>query len=160
MARRVFRSGSRPRRPNIWGGSVQTPEVVQTAGTTAFITLISNASIQNRTSPTLVRMRGRIFIRSTTAGESASGSMGIIVVEETARAAGTGSMPNPGVDFSAPWMWWGSWTTRLADRFVEYLVDSKSQRKIKDSEAVVLILRNPSSFNSRWVTGIRFLLKD
>ena len=106
MARRVFtRSSSRSRRPNIWGGINTSAPVALAAATTHSVVVVSNADIKARTAPTLARTRGKVFTTAA-AGVSANGSMGILVVEETARAAGVASMPNPFIDHEAPWLWW------------------------------------------------------
>ena len=85
---------------------------------------------------------------------------GIIVVEEVARAAGSGSVPDPAVDISAPWLWWSYIAWRRAEVVQRLLVDNRAMRKLKDSQAVVMVIKNrgTASVNVSW--GLRWLLKD
>ena len=156
MPRRSFRSGNRQRRPSIWGGGFGPP-VTLAAGALHTITLVSNAAVKARTSPTIVRMRGGIYWTSTVlAGQEIV--CGIIVVEESARAGG--SMPNPETELEAPWLWWGYSGGRLVNETYVLEIDSKALRKMKDSQVLILRILNTGPDPIVHSEGVRVLLKD
>ncbi len=155
--RRAFtRGSSRQRRPNIWTGGFGPP-VSLAAGAIHTITLVSNAEVQNRTSPTVTRMRGELNWNPGST-HSAEVVAGIIVLDESARSGG--SMPSPEVDLSAPWLWWSYSSITLISEVRRVIIDSKAQRKMRDSEVLVLRILNTGSAAITHSEGVRVLLKD
>ncbi len=161
MARRRITTGRRgTRRPNIWGGATTGVETAIAAGATTVFTVLSNTAVKARTSPTLSRIRGMVAIRGA-AGTFVQVGAGIIVAEEKAIAAGAASLPDPDVDFEAPWLWWLNWPWRRDQAVLErHVVDSKAQRRISDSQGVVLVFKNIGTSVASVSFGLRFLLKD
>ena len=158
---RPRRFTSRQRRPIIWGGATTAAQISIAASTSTVFTVLSNTDVKARTSPTISRIRGLIGVRSNSLSQFIQGSIGILVAEQSAVAAGSAALPNPDSDFEAPWLWWNNFIELDAALLMKMIViDSKAQRKLKDSMAVVLIVRNAGINIMQFAFGVRFLLKD
>ena len=83
---------------------------------------------------------------------------GIVVVEESARSGG--AMPNPETELEAPWLWWGYSAGRLANTTFALPIDSKAQRKMKDSQVLILRILNTGPASIDHSEAVRVLLKD
>ncbi len=102
-------------------------------------------------------MRGGLYW-TPAATHGAEVVAGIIVVEESARAGG--SMPNPETELEAPWLWWSYSSIHLINEIREVIIDSKAQRKMKDSQVLIMRILNTGSGSIVHSEGVRVLLKD
>ena len=105
--------------------------------------------------PTIVRTRGRVTgytdVSSTPGGFGAL-SMGMILVTNTALAAGAGAIPSPLNDVGSDWLWIDSLSVGAspADAIGEaatvdrVIIDSKAMRKVGLNQALVFV--------AEWVT--------
>ena len=100
--------------------------------------------------PTVVRTRGQVAIKATSAAvdNTSVGAYGVGVVSEDAFAAGVGSIPGPFSDADWPgWFVWRSFTYRFefSDATGALLmnmvqeVDSKAMRKVGLNEVIVTV---------------------
>ncbi len=130
-----------------WEGAVLDFSNIVT-GTPQFTTLISEATLENFPTPTLIRVRGRVAALtddSSTPSGFAQVIMGIIKVTSAAFAAG--AVPTPATDESSDWLWWDAATIGAAAADVigqevtidRLIVDSKAMRKIGNNEVVVFV---------------------
>ena len=157
MARLVSRTvrGSAPKRFTTWGAVQSTEFVVMPASSKIFVASFSAAGLANLARSTLIRVRGLITIRSDqqVAIEEASGAFGVAVVTETARALGVTALPDPVADAAGDyWQTWQAWTApplmgavasgSPSPSQMQYVIDSKGQRKLADLDAIVLMASN------------------
>ena len=148
---RTFGVNSRgPRRETSWedgpGGTVRTN---LTAIGPSIIGAGSQVTVDGLT---LVRTRGRFVIKMATAAaalDAAVGAFGICVVEQNAFAIGVTAVPTPITD--ADWDGWIDWTPVSLETaavisgtsdsgagvILDYVVDSKSMRRLKLGDAVI-----------------------
>ncbi len=97
---------------------------------------------------TLVRLRG---YASATIDPSAAGdiiviSMGFILADDDAVAAGAASIPSPTNDTDGDWIWHGWFplhaefsTGEGSDHNVQMVIDSKAMRRVKPNEQLVMV---------------------
>ena len=179
MARRRgggFPARSSVRRSSIWlASTVRTATQALAAGTSILDQSISGAQIQALGNGTIARTRGVLWVASdqVIAQEDPFGALGFMVVSETARAAGIGSIPHPGaVPESDQWFvhqFWkasmqvsvGAPTSLAGGSFwSRYEFDSKAQRKVEDGQAIVVVLENTSATaGSRFLINFRMLYR-
>ena len=101
-------------------------------------------------------------------------TMGIMVVDALALAAGVGSLQAPGTDIGSDWLWWGTVPINLNGGSVaspntdgqtvmsRVTIDSKAMRKIGLNQAVVFITENQPLVSTQTVQvifDVRCLLK-
>jgi len=121
-------------------------------GSLAGTALVSPIAIINQAA-TVMRVRGRLalnLITSTTVGVLRMAA-GIIIADDDAVAAGTSSIPNPVTDLDAEWLWNGAlyistMSTTLSENaganVIDRIeVDTKSMRRVKQNEQVVLAIQ-------------------
>ncbi len=169
MANRRFVSRPTKRRTTWEGVNIDISDLV--VGTPQTTTVVSEALLENFPLPTIVRIRGRmaaITDASSTPGGFGLVSMGMILVTETAFAAG--AIPDPLTDIGDDWIWWdqgiiGSQADDVIGGAVtidRIVVDSKAMRKVQIN--LVLVFRcqltTSESVMVANITGsIRVLLK-
>ncbi len=121
---------------------------------------------------TLMRSRGLIGGQLDTGAveERVMIAMGIIIAQDTAIAAGSGSLPGPFTEGDAPWLWHGHlWLSSGAEAAVQdpalfqrLAVDSKAMRKVKASEGLVFVTEIAQVVDQAGTwdcqIGLRFLL--
>ena len=102
------------------------------------------------------------------ASELPFGSFGLIVVTESAAAAGIGSLPTPNTEADASWFVWQAWLSSFvlasAVGFNEpsgsdYDIDSKAMRKVGIDDQVAVIAENVSGVGSQVVVNGRMLVQ-
>ncbi len=119
-------------------------DTVSTGGTTL---MQSNASLAGTT---ITRVRGLLSVglQVYSADLPVIGAMGMAVVSDEAVAAGAASIPGPWTNSDwGGWFVWMPWIfnfefTTDIDRLlgsVEWELDSKAQRKVKNNETVVVM---------------------
>ena len=150
------------------------PDLV--AGTSQVATVITEAQFETFPTPTIIRVRGRLMVTQDTgmtAGGIAICHLGLIVVTNTALAAGAASIPDPAVDVGSDWLWIDSGavgeetSSSVIGRPISVdrlLVDSKSMRKVGLNQALVIVGSvvngSPVGAGAANVNGaLRFLLK-
>ncbi len=119
-----------------------------------------------RTGGTLLRSRGEMSISSIDAPAVDTPNVwaaGLVVVNNEAAVAGSGSLPDPGVD-DADWLWFASGyfasSVSLAAVGVEarprYIpIDSKAMRKFHESnKTIAFVFSNSSSSDNAMLVGI------
>ncbi len=109
-------------------------------GTTGFVSEVSQ---------TLIRVRGRVFGQLDIAGvdERVMVAVGLIVVSSEAFAAGAGSVPSPGSDSEAPWLWHdhlsmssGAEAAVVTDAYFDRIqIDNKAMRRLKPNENIAFM---------------------
>ena len=148
MANRRFAVRASKRRTTWEGANIDLTDL--TNGTAQFVTVISEANLEQFPNPTIVRTRGRMMLSSdpsSTPGGFGELSVGLIVVNTTAAAAGPTALPSPAGDIGSDFFYWDVFTfgapaadvlgdTGSIDRHV---VDSKAMRKIGPNQVVVMI---------------------
>ena len=161
-----------PKRPTFWEGS--TGFTVLTTGTVSTLTVVSEATLENVPSPTLIRVHGEVFSHVTArgaAGDAAVLGMGMIAQSAAAIAAGVGSMPTPITDIGSPWLWHRMQVhdannappngTDIGAN-VRTLVDNKSMRKFELNQGLQIVFQNTAivgTLTLSIVFGLRFLFK-
>ena len=163
MARVVRRTSSQlvrpPKRAMRWlGSTLRDAQLTINAGAVTLDQSFSQAAIAVLGDFTIVRIRGLLSVASdqSVATEEPFGALGVMVVKEPARAAGTGSLPRPYDEaFDSGWLLHqffrgacrvgtdtgiegGSWWN-------EYVLDVKSMRKVQSSDAIVVLLENANA---------------
>ena len=151
MARRSFRTRTAgPRRTSLWIGldlSVTIPV------SSAVLMGVLNAAALALRPFTVVRTRGLLHILSDQAAvtESPSGAFGMMIASDEATTAGAASLPDPLTNSDAPWFVWEPLSLQFnfltssgfdADAGHQYMVDSKSMRKVGNNEDIVIVGAN------------------
>ena len=120
---------------------------------------------------TILRVRGvlRALAIPDTALDETTLGLGLIVVSDSAAAAGGVSVPGPAADFDSPWVWHqfvpliSAAATAASDVAIglqdKIVVDSKAMRKLGAAETLVMVAQIT---NSQFVTvrvqgGVRLL---
>ena len=153
MARAVRSRGFLPvrsRRKNSWqfGPAVQAAgTIVLSASGSAILGVGAQAVTDGMT---LVRLRGNMrswLSTLTSAFDGFSGAFGIGVFQEEAFAIGVTAVPSPETDIGWDgWIWWTGFTLRpqsvTADTaaFRDYVIDSKSMRKLDTGDVIALVV--------------------
>ena len=99
---------------------------------------------------TLVRTRGEILVAldGPTDNDVKCVGIGIMIVTDAALAAGATAVPSPTDDLDAPWVWHqfvnlsaesATQTESLGTQVARYQIDSKAMRKVKASEAIIIV---------------------
>ena len=140
------------------------------SGAGSFVTtLVSEAILEARPAPTVVRCRGEFWAKSQTSAINSRVTAGIIVVTAKALAAGVASLPSPLTDVGSDWLWWDTydlaWQTGepIESGAVRRLIDSKAMRKVGLNTVVVMVVEVTSISGTPSVDiafGVRVLLKD
>ena len=147
MANRRFAPAARKRVMSWDGANVDVSDLV--VGTAQFITILTEAILEQFPTPTLVRSRGRLTVLtdpSSALGGFGFVTMGMIVV--IAAAAASGGVPNPATASGSDWLWWDSGfvgasaTDVIGEEItVDWVqVDSKAMRKIGLNQLLVLVM--------------------
>ena len=175
MARRKVFQRAAPRRRSTWEGSAIAASM--TTGVQTQQAIVSEALLENVPNPTVVRMRGELLVRVTAAGAAGATArmvMGIKLATASAFAAGGASVESPNTEIGGDWIWWQSVTMHNAAALVSgsnndnvgiltrVPIDSKSMRKVKINEVLILVFHNVvvGGTQSITVTGtVRVLLK-
>ncbi len=172
------RRGSRtlaraPRRTMFWQGSAIN--AVVTTGAVSTAVAVTESEMENIPNPTLIRIHGEIIVAVTAigaAGAEAMLSMGLIIQDARAVAAGVGGMPVPFGGIASDWIWHKmvplsvpvaiateNDAMLLRTRFV---VDNKSMRKFQENQALVMNFQNTAitgTLTASVIAGFRFLFK-
>ena len=137
-----------PKRRTIWNGNSIDLADVAVAG--AFSVILTEALLENTPNGTIVRLRGEIFVTVDNAISDPLSrgmiTMGIMLVDNKALAAGIGSLQLPLTAIGSDWMWWYSTgfgevgSTTVSDIGVSrVVVDSKAMRKVSGNQALVFV---------------------
>ena len=118
---------------------------------------------------TLVRVRGAALVQLDAGGvdERAMIALGIIVVNDQAATAGVGSIPTPGTEPLAPWVWHtyvgvssGAEAAVVEDGLIaRVVIDSKAMRKVKANEALVFVAEIAQSVDQTGSVDILYGLR-
>ncbi len=164
--RRAFAPGRRStgRVSPDWASSQSLGPVAVPAGTKI---LLGSFLAANNVDLTVLRTHAEILIASDTSGELQLGAFGLIVVTETAFAAGAGSIPGPGTDASdAGWFVHqfivAGTTTGTTGRDTKYYtIDSKAMRKFPGGTRVAIMVENVQITTGQFdlAFGLRLLAK-
>ena len=161
-----------PKRPTFWEGA--TGAFALTTGTVSTATVVTEATLENVPSPTLIRIHGHIFAHVTArgaAGDAAVLGIGMIPQSSAAVAAGVGSMPTLVTDVSSPWILHRQVPfdaniappngTDIGGNF-HIIIDNKSMRKFDLNQALQLTVQNTvvtGTLSLSIVFAFRFLFK-
>ena len=157
---------SRPKRSTVWGGIFLGPAAVP-ADTSILLGVLSATALALR--PFTI-VRSRLLISWATdqvaATEWPHGAVGMVGVSQQASAAGMASVPSPTDESDAPFIWYQPVITDfllgdatgfgMADN--QYVVDSKSMRKIETNEDLVTTVTNLDSADGATITIVGRLL--
>jgi len=174
MPPRIVRSGFRRGsvRATDWAFAfVSTGFVNVGANTKTLLFALSSAVLSTLTPFTIIRTRGYFAVASDqqAATENQLGAIGVVLVNDTARALGVTGIPGPATD--ALWDAWfvhdffgqrynvGSNIGFDAQVATRHVIDSKAMRKVESDEGMVLMIENNSSTAFLISVGMRFLIK-
>ena len=139
-------------------------------GAGSFVTTaVSEAVLEARPSPTIVRTRGEFWCKSQTSAVNSRVTAGLIVVTAKALAAGVASLPTPSTDVGSDWFWWDeyvvAWQTGepISSGYARRVIDSRAMRKVGLNQVVVMVVEVASISGTPSVDiafGARILLKD
>ncbi len=151
--RSPLRVGRGPRRETNWVQSADQGYVAIAAGSSV---LTQSFQGVNQQVNTVVRTRGilSITVASAVADIELVGALGFGIVSAQALAAGAGSIPGPYADAG-----WDGWFLHqfFSSRFEsvdqtgvlilswEHLLDSKAMRKLRDDDAIVVMVESQSA---------------
>jgi len=138
-----FRRGPRQRKE--WVGSGANQVNLTTGGQVTIL-----ATLPFVGAGTILRCLGQLTVGVTaasTAGDQAVIFLGLGIISSDAAELGSTAVPDPGVEFEFPWLWWYSVpihtpTTSVggyAGEGERVTFDSRSMRKFKPRESLVLI---------------------
>ena len=164
---------SAPKRVTTWEGVAIDMIGIDAAGISAV--MITEAVLENMPNPTIVRIRGELMVTNN-AGVSTSASsgfctVGAMLVDSRALAAGIGSMELPSTNVGSDWMYWdvfnfGEQVANEVDNndlsVNRKVVDSKAMRKVKPNQALVLIAQVQTcvgTIEAHLCGSLRILLK-
>ena len=165
----------RTRRPTFWVASNQAGFTTLAANTSAVVTMITEATLEETPNPTHVRCRGQLDVHASAgaAGDSVRWSAGLMYVDARAAAIGVTAIPRPISDGSSDgWLWIvtgflniGSLSS-LEDSFGgtwdRIIVDSKAMRKVGKNEVLVVAYETSAAAGTggaEFSLGIRVLFK-
>ncbi len=148
MANRRRFTGTTRKRKMTWEGSIiqilnldVSPTIVNT--------IISEATLEQFPSPTIIRTRGRVWVGADVASGASSFAtvtMGMIVVTSAALSGGAATIPGPQNLFGSDWLWWDTtitadWQSGVNEGSIwrEVIIDSKAMRKIGSNEVLVFV---------------------
>ena len=161
-----------PKRPTFWEGSRGSFSVA--SGGVSMAVQVTEATLENVPSPTLIRIHGHVILNITARGAANAGgtiAMGMIPQSAAAIAAGVGSMPLPATDDGSPWIWHREIALRSniapingADLLgnLQITVDNKSMRKFDLNQGLVMVVQNSaivSTLTVDVIAAFRFLFK-
>ena len=154
MARNFTNKRTRSRPNRAWTGAVDLDNNITTASTKTLIAsfVLSNSNIDE----TILRTLGLLTVRSDqdASSEDQQGAFGMIVVSDTAVAAGAASIPGPLTDIADD-----GWFVHVPfnERFLfksatgvnpdmnhQYQFDFKSKRVIEDGSSIALMVETSS----------------
>ncbi len=167
----VVRSGSR--RQTAWIGSALTPTLATLgAATVKLDQSFTGAQVELIAPFTIVRTIGTLWVQSDqeAADEECPGALGMIIVNENARAAGVASILAPWTNSgNDAWFvhlqWMASITVATAVSITapgwqRYDFDSKAQRKVQSGDAISVLVENgATAMGARTIMGFRQLIK-
>jgi len=170
--RRSFRGSQAPRRTAFWEGALIDFSLA--SGTSAIAAAISEATLENVPNPTIVRVRGNVHLVATAVGGTlarANITLGLMVVDARAFAAGAGSLELPGTDLGSDWMWWDTRTLEQTSATVvddstgirkDIHVDNKAMRKVGLNQLLVFFAQGVvlnSAVTTQVTASLRILIK-
>jgi len=131
---------------------------------------ITNAVLAPFLPTTLVRIRGVVTVKSDqiAASENLIGAFGIAVVNATAQALGVTALPGPIGDPLYPWIVhqyfmhsfeFGSGIGFQSPADTQYIIDSKSMRKLRDDQALIMMFEVNSAVGGDALFQGRMLFK-
>ncbi len=134
-----------PRQRKSWTGAGVNQNAFTASGT------VKMGGVDFDEPGTVLRCLGQIVVSAVPTlveDDQAVMFFGLAVVSTDASDAGSGSMPDPGVEFDFPWLWWKSSgilvTAATADVGSQVSgerinFDSRAMRKVKPRESLVII---------------------
>jgi len=169
--RRTFQRSTRRR--TSWEGAAFDLEVV--TGASGFVTIVSEAILENVPEPTIVRVRGNMLVRQSAQGAAGTRTnvvYGIKLATASAIAAGIGSIEDPLDGIGSDWLWWdsvamntldtGLGATNSGQTYHRVAIDSKAMRKVGNNTGLVFVVQVVSVTSTATIqtTGaVRVLLK-
>ena len=161
-----------PKRPTFWEGA--NGSAVLLTATVATVPVVSEATLENVPSPTLIRIHGEVFMHvtaRTAAGDAAVIGLGIMGQSARSIAAGVAGMPTPTTDIGSPWIWNRQVVvdsnvappngTDIGGN-VRITVDNKSMRKFELNQGLQIMLENTALAGTITISiawAFRFLFK-
>ena len=173
MANRRF-APMRQKRSTVWEGGSFNISVV-TSGS-SFISLVSEAILEQIVNPTIVRIRGEVLVTLLSSAAVPSSTFVFLGIKLASQAAfGASAVEVPGTDIGSDWIWWKTVALVLLtggtvaspngdgrNSNVRFEIDSKAMRKVRSNEQLVLVAQNIASESTTTVGidgGVRVLLK-
>ena len=155
-------------RQNLWIGIGITPTTI-VGGQVSILASLNAAALAFRPF-TIVRTRMLVSFQSDQAAvsEQPMGALGGIVISEEAEAAGATSVPDPSGDSDGDWFVWQpvnhAFNFLTAAGFEapsnnQYMVDSKSMRKVGNNKQVSFVFEETNSVGAVIALTGRMLLK-
>ena len=170
--RRVFQRAAARRKTNWEGAAI---DMTCPSSGSIFQSIILEDVLENIPSPTIVRIRGRILVRETTAGAATTRgtiAIGIKLATASAIVAGIGSIEDPLTGIGSDWIWWdtlglsaldsGLGDTNSDVTFERIVIDSKAMRKVGNNMGLVIVAQHTAFVSTQTVQitgGVRILLK-
>ena len=166
LAMRRPLGGSSPRRKTVWNGFGAFSDSL-TNGNVQSAAVVNFRVLSQVHGGTVVRIRGEVYARSTTAVVAIGGArvvFGMIMVQGEASDVGVTGLPDPDIDTDASWLWWqelsvmGDASNDLAQLSARSF-DGKAQRKITPNTVLALVVKNEANATVAWKVGGRILIK-
>jgi len=162
---RAGRGGGRRRRTTWLGASVTSNNLISGGYATAGILDARTAANAYTVGGTVSVIHGELGVRNDTfTTDVGLVSMGVIVID--GEAYDGASVPDPGTDMSASWLWHADIITNgggdnigaYGTRFVPVL--GRSKRKLGGNDVLVYVVKNGGlqAIDSRWSVRYLFLL--
>jgi len=160
------------KRPTFWEGAIGVNVV--TTGAVQTATVVTEATLENVPSPTLVRIHGQVTGHCSAigaAGATAVLAFGIIGQSARSIAAGVGGMPTPGGNIGSPWILHRQIPLDVPVAVTENAaltqnfridIDNKSMRKFELNQGMVIVFQNSVLVSTLTVDvtwAFRFLFK-
>jgi hypothetical protein len=121
----------------------------------AFVTMVSEANIENTPNATLIRIRGEGLIQvEAVSGAGAGAVIALGIMPQSARsiAAGAGGMPTPFGNVGSAWIWHTMIPVHvnnavessglLGSQSVRFTIDNKAMRKFDLNQGLVMVAQN------------------
>ncbi len=163
--------GGRMRRVTLWGDTTSVLQTLATAQTAVLTNSLSAAGLALRPF-TVIRVRGRVIVRSdqTAGSEDQSVAVGFAVVSDQASAIGVTAVPTPITDAGSDlWLMYQMVKSAMiiaSDTAIAVVgdveVDSRAMRKVEEGQDLIAVVESDVSGATAGLlvgTGYRFLIK-
>ena len=168
-SRSVRQSGRKRQRVEWTGGQTDGETFVAVESVAALgSSVITLSTIDNMTSPTLVRVRGELFLRASVGNvdDPVVFGFGIAIVNRRASDVGSTALPRPLDELDYSWLWHSmnffvvksstdnAWPITTGARIV---IDSKAMRKVLSKEEEVVYVAQTKNFSG--IAGVEFAVQ-